>query len=287
MNYKEFSTNIKTDLKKFNNVGLIDDITIIRELYKVMDRFGVYTKTRNDKVIEIRNNTAELPYNFKKLILAIKCEPFKAEVPEEAKKIELSTHFSKVLDYRRKKWDECNPCNFEYEEECVVEKVYLNKSTKPVKYYYNNPTLLKLTDGIDVDKCASECKNKYVKQSPYSINIVDKKIYTNFKEGDIYIQYYGYPTDEEDFPILPDSELGSFLEYAEVRVKLRILENALYNGEDTAGDRIGQLISRLDQKERDLYLKTMTEFKMSGIFNQLDEYGEFIKTKFELLNFEI
>lgn len=287
MTFKEFSSNIRSDLRKYNNVGLIDDITIIRELYRILDLFGTYSKVRTDKVIEVENNTAKLPDNFKSLILAIKCEPAKEELPEENKPIDLGTYIETTADIRRKKWDNCNPCNFTYEDECIVERVYLHKGAAPIKYYYNKPTLLKLTDGIDVDKCAEECKNKFVTRSPFSINIVGNKLYTNFKEGDIYMQYYGYPTDDDGYPILPDSELGSFLAYAETRIKIKILENILYNGEDTAGDKIASIIQRLDQKERDLYLKTMTEFKMAGIFNKLDEYGDYIAREFQLLNFSI
>lgn len=283
MTFQQFTAEIRTDLQKFDSVGLIQDIDIIKEVYRGLQKFGKFPLVEFEKVITIRNNRGTLPSNFKKLDLAIKCEPF--EVASEEKDILLNTKIWSTLDRQSSTWKTCDPCDVTYTKDCIVEKVYLTVGAPPVKFYYNDPIILQLTDGMQPGTCTDTCKNKLVKRSPYEINIKNKTIFTNFKDGTVYVKYYGYPADENGFPHIPNSELGSMEEYLLNRVKLSIVERMFNNGDDTQSDRIGSMLQRYEAKDRDLYLKAMTEYKMTDMLSSMDDYGQEIRRDFEIYNY--
>lgn len=283
LTFEQFASEIKSELSKYDNVGLIDDTLIMKQVYRGMNKFGVFPMEIYEDTLEVKNNKVKLPENFKALDLAIKCEPYK--VATEDRTVLLEDRMWSVLDRSSASWDECSPCDITYTKDCIVEKVYLKTKTPAATFYYNKPMLLKLTEGTSVGECTDTCKNKFVTSSPFEINIRNKTIYTNFKDGTIFVRYYGYHVDEEGMPYIPTSELGSMEEYLENKVKLAILEQILENGDDVPGDRAAQLLQRRDQKDRDLYLKAMTEYKMGNIFTNLEEYGRHIKRTFELYNY--
>src|SRR5690606_19800167 len=96
---------------------------------------------------------------------------------------------------------------------------------------YDTPMLLRLVKGFKRDLCAADCRNMFVKDCIYEINVIGTTLYTNFTDGTIYMQYYGIDMDGDDI-IIPDTPKGHLNTYMELYLKSRIVENILFNGDD-------------------------------------------------------
>lgn len=72
--------------------------------------------------------------------------------------------------------------------------------------------------------------------SPNKIQIRNGWLYCAFKEGKIYINYQGYPEDEDGEIMVPDHPMLN--EYYEYAVKLRIFENLLLNGDEVSDKKL-------------------------------------------------
>ena len=68
-------SDIKSDLKSYDESGLIDDISLSLHLLNELKGFGGNLMETYPKIIEIRNGKAFLPDNFFALVKAVKTEP--------------------------------------------------------------------------------------------------------------------------------------------------------------------------------------------------------------------
>ena len=68
-------TDIKSDLKSYDESGLIDDVSLSLHLIDELKGFGGNVMQTYPKIIEVINGQAQLPINFFALIKAVKTEP--------------------------------------------------------------------------------------------------------------------------------------------------------------------------------------------------------------------
>lgn len=79
--------------------------------------------------------------------------------------------------------------------------------------------------------CAKSCLSCNDRHSKYAVEIIDGNVKTNFKEGNLYFQYYGVPIDEEGLPMIHDSKKGLVWQHIKYYVLFKLFEEIQYDDE--------------------------------------------------------
>jgi len=233
---ENIKADIKSDLKSYEESGLIDDISLSIHLLNELKGFGGNVMQTYPIVLEIRNGQAKLPDNFFSLIKAVKTEPIGYETTTECNQENLiSNYFYRVRKEASKIWDNQSgkfEDGAEYKEVC--EKIYLFDNALKAYFIYGNHTKLKLTRGFDKSKLNLKCENIYVSESPYEINIINNTLQTNFTTGFICIWYQGLETDRDTGDIiLPEDPNANIYKYLVATGKAKVFELLWANDDDT------------------------------------------------------
>lgn len=263
MNLPEFIAEIETELSSFADTGLIDRITIEQIVLNKIKVLGANALETKEKIIDIKNSTAQLPKDFKSLKLALKLEAEGCTINGNKKdltesyiykqRIENPVIFSEItLDYVR-------TC----ESKLVTEKITINDTSVDVYY---QPKWLSLVRGIKKDNFEVDCLNLHpsIRNSyPHQISITNQTLNTNFSSGQIYIQYKGLQTDEDGEIIIPEFTTGDIYEYIKQSVKVQLVENWIANDENPKG--IAQLYSVWKQELPMLKRAALVEAKFGNL----------------------
>lgn len=235
MRRKQLIAEIETSLKNYSEAGLIDYRSLNFWLDNSLKLFGNNLMQLTEEVIAVENGQADLPKTFYNLHLAAKCDEVKQE--------------------------EC--------ESSLLPYVQVRD--------YTNHKLLRLTKGIKRELCATSCINKSlhkipnIHHCPFEMNIInDKKAHFNFKQGFVYIQYYGMPTDEDGDLFIPD--ITPLIKYLITHCQRKIVESLLLNDDDP---NVINKLNYLKQEEREQFSLAMTAVK----FSALGSWDEKLKAK--------
>tara|TARA_R110002126_G_scaffold147158_1_gene293179 strand:- start:269 stop:1267 length:999 start_codon:yes stop_codon:yes gene_type:complete len=242
------------DFPNYDNMDLIAPAQLIKVAKRVNYELGLKIFQTKEIVLEVEKGRAKLPDNFYVLNFAMMCGAYETKqyMPQgtwvEERPIEPQPYNKpgpEVIDTCKpepKPIIECPPCNkcgTACVDDCVdcsgtqprlceinckgetyelIQK--LNYTTRT--YSFLRPIkILDQTRDIDCD-----CPNLYW-NSPDTAWIKDGYIYTNFQEGNLYLNYQGMMEDDEGNLLVVDHDLLN--EYYEYAVKQRILENLILN----------------------------------------------------------
>lgn len=259
MTFQETLATLKSTFKSYDSVGLIDELSVYDWYLEALKEFGALPLELYEEVIEIKNGQGRLPDGFRKLVYAVKCEPFTYETKHtdhlQQSRFWTERHEKSAL------WDNCDDCCITESEKYIVEKVYFRDYE--CDYFYKNPTPLRLTKGINRKMCTTDCANLSVKRSPYEINIVKGKILqANFTTGNVFLRYRGFEEDEDGFIEIPETFNGYLERYITDYIKAKLMENIIANGDATGGEQT--LLGVYRQDARDNKIKAMTELKANN-----------------------
>lgn len=263
MTIETFIADFKAENEVYVSQGLVDDLMLYKWIIGAIQPFGNNICEIDSVVRQVRDYKATLPDNFYALRVAYWCEPrgYHAD-PKTISYLQGSRTWTERHEYSRE-WDSCEPQCYDVKEKIITESIYIDEDqNNRVDYYYKNPIPLKLGKVHDRTICNSGCRNLKVRQSPYEIVIRGKTIHTNFKTGNIYMQYYGLPVDSDGVPMIPDSPLGEVAKYVETYVYLKLYEKVLRGKEDT---NVITLFNYYVGKERDQRFRALTDSKASKI----------------------
>lgn len=104
----------------------------------------------------------------------------------------------------------CNPCvDFWSQDPSKIfnrhEQLLIQRGN--TVYRYNPPTLMRAGNVNTHRSCSKTCPNIY-SDSPDTFTIQNRKVYTNFKDGDMVMFYKAFPLDEETgLPMIPDDPI--------------------------------------------------------------------------------
>lgn len=286
MIFNEFLSDIKNSMKQYDSAGLIDEMSVYQWVIDALNAFSMLPTIKIETIVDIKNNTGKLPDGFKTLYSAIKCEPYSYTVEDESQPEQVlqDFYFYKVRELKNEDWNFCNPCDIQETESCVVEKVYLNNGIR-ANFYYNKPEPLKLnlTSYTKKTKCDRDCLNLNVTDSKHEISINNKTLYTNFREGKVFMVYNGYEEDEDGMLIIPETTENNIIRYLTAYVKKKILEEIFNNSDNTTNEQF--LYSMYMQEEQTYFTKTMGELKMKRVLQGMNKYKSQIKKQFQVYNF--
>lgn len=257
-NIDNIIAEIRNSLKQYDTSGLIDDLSIYDRTYKALRKFGNLITTKMETIIHVSDGKAALPSNFQSLKSAVKVDKSHIET-DLSDDVLQSTFFWKERTEQITDWNRCEDCSKEYTEKRIVEKVYLHE--KQVNFCYKNPCYLKLNRYTQKDSYARNCLNLKV-ESPFEISINNETLYANFKEGDIFIEYYGFETDEENKPYIPDTPQSRLETWLTYHLKRMIFEDIWLNSDDTGIEAKIQYLLAQEQAEFSL---AMTDIKAATL----------------------
>ena len=264
MNRRSLLAEIQSELKQYDESGLLDYRSLNRWLKNEVKRFGANVMILTEKVVEVKNGKAILPEDFFSLNIAAKCDADSHEFNEGCREdLQSSQYWTQRLETTYE-WDNLSGSHKGVDYKCIEEKIYHNNCA--ITFRYRNPQLLKLTKGIKRDICSNSCKNIKVRQAPWEMNILGETLNFNFKEGYVYLQYYGIPTDEEGDLYIPD--VRSLEEYLIAYCKRKTLETLWLNDDDV---NLVNKLSYMKQEERELFGLAMTQTKFEALSKNWDE----------------
>ena len=131
--------------------------------------------------------------------------------------------------------------------------------------------------------CEKECPNLKIKECPYEISIKGNTIYTNFKEGTIYITYKGFEEDDDGMVIIPESTMGHVEKYVNAYVSSELMFQMLANSDNTTNEQTlyGELLRQVGEYKA----LAVTELKFKGMDRAINKYKKVIKKEFNSFNF--
>lgn len=259
MTLSEFFLELEEDLSSFTSS--INRTSVKTNVINQLGIFGTNVAQLQEKVIAVKNSSAELPDNFKSLKLALKLTGagYNTQGAPEAteqiirQRIEDGAWFD---DINQEYVTTCNP-------KIVTEKIIIDNST--VNFFYE-PTWLSLTKGIKKDGIDSKCLNIHpsIRNAyPDKISITNRIINTNFSKGQIYLQYNALPTDEYGELIIPEYTTGDLREYILLYCKVKIAENLILNNKNPQG--LAQLYPGWAQSLPTFKAAALKEVRFAGL----------------------
>lgn len=261
---KNIIAEVRTDLAQYEASGMLDEISMRNWAKRALKTFGNLVTTLNEKTVEVKNGRAKLPEDFYSLYAAAKCEPKRCEIIKGQESDLLDTFFYRIRTESLKTFDNQSNVIQEGEYKEVVEKIFLRGGSVEADLFFHKPRLLKLTRGIKKEQCHPACKNlskELTYSSPWEINILGDYIQTNFKEGFIYLQFFGLEKDEEGEIIIPELSNDQLVEYLTYHLKRKALESVWISDDDSVQNKIQMML----QMENDAKLKAMSAAKIDSV----------------------
>lgn len=261
MNFKTTDSlfaKIKEDLYSFDAAGLIDEGKFHKDVQYILASLGVMWYKDADEMLTVKDYKACLPEDFTLVEAVYRCTPCgnPVELPSGVVFDELT--FSHYPETQIPDTHVAPTCTDFWGQDPhnifnVHRQLLIQRGTQV--HRYEPPVLMRPGNVNTKRSCSKTCPNVY-SQSDITFTIQNRKIYTNFKEGEIMIFYKAFPIDDETgLPMIPDNVL---IEKAiEDYVKYNILKSLRTNGEAD----VAQILP-LYQRDMDLSMaKAITETK--------------------------
>lgn len=263
MTLSEFTNEIENTFKNYTETGDIDRISIKMWVIHCLRQMGNNICEVRDAVKDVKNSQVLMPETFKSVKLALKLKPEGYKILGDMQEASNSYIYKQRIE--QEAW--FNHVTLQYETNCnskiITEKILLNE--QPAEFYYT-PQWLSITKGIKKDSFDSECLNLHpsIRNTyPHEISVNNRTINTNFKEGQIYVQYNSLPSDEDEEVVIPEITTGDLVHYVEAYVKTKISENLIANNLNPTG--LFQLYGTWKQELRELKRGALTECKFAGL----------------------
>jgi hypothetical protein len=257
MNKKELIAEIKTQVRQYDESGLIDNISLNRWITTELKRFGVSVMELRPYFLHVENGKTFLPQEFYSLKAAYYCKPESFHADDECKQELQNSHMWKFRTEKLMEWDNESQSHIGTDYKCFEEKIVWNNCTGVVRY--TKPQLVKLRNGKRNITCAEGCPNLKV-ASDYEITISKETLYTNFPEGTIYLECYVLPTDEDGEIMIYDNR--NLQEYLIAYCTRKIIQEIWVNDDDV------NLINKMNffaAEESKLFGLAMTAVKMEAL----------------------
>lgn len=259
MNIETLIADLRADYHKYNDMGLIDPMSVYRWANIALKRFGGLIAEPSARMVYSRGKQAVLPDGFFDLIKAYKCEPWAYDCDKKVIH-QLQNEFAWIERTERgHTWCSCDECCEEEFCKTVTEKLYIN--TFPVTFHYKNPQLLKEVSHTSYSSCKSDCEKCVEDYNMFDVSVKGGILYCHF-DGPIYIKYTSTPIDGNGLPVIPDTPLGRLSDYVEVYIKKRLFEVALVNSGIPG---TAELYKEFSMNERELFPQAMSDCRMMGV----------------------
>jgi hypothetical protein len=242
LKYRTFDSlleDVKMDLRNLSADTSIEPAQLIKVARKCNYDLGLRIQRSRETVLEIEKGKARLPEDFQIMNFALICGNYTVvEVPPQGTNVQ-----EIVPGYRP--WIESNTCSdcngTSPETTCMTQcgtDYTLVQMVNTVRREFRtfSPISFRSSQFVDVE-CPNACSPSWHNKDEAYIK--DGWVYTNFTDGNLYINYQADMVDDEGNIIVPDHPMLN--EYYEYSLKKRILENLVMDNVNVTGQY--QLIS--------------------------------------------
>lgn len=246
--FDELLSAVLTDLKRFDQEGLINPQDLIKEAQAVNRELGVRIQPNKETIVSVQKGRVKLPNNYYLINFALACGEYEVVTPIiqgiQTEDIMLNAqqapqHLPDLICTSR---DCNNPCAVRLTECGDKFEVIQTFKTEVRKYKYLIPLHL------EADSISPECAHFFGGTHHRKAQIKQKWLYTPFDCGDVYINYVGNMEDDDNNLLVIDDPIIN--EYYEYRLKVRVLEILL-----TEGEQVADLYKLFDAKRRNARLE--------------------------------
>jgi hypothetical protein len=228
LKYRTFESlleDVKLDLKSLVTDGSVDPSQLIKVATRINYDLGLRIYMTKERLLIVEKGRVRLPDDFYVMNFALVCGEYTEDVS-----MPQGTNVQQVTPEWRP-WVEANYCSdvsLPSQPVCLTQcgteyqlVQIVNKQTRTYKLF--SPIRFRNSQFVDC-----ECPNLQASWARDEAYIKDGWIYTNFKEGKLYINYQGTLEDADGYLMVPDHPYLN--EYYEYGLKKRILENLLMDG---------------------------------------------------------
>jgi len=227
LKYRTFESlleDVKVDLKSLTTDGTIDPSQLIKVATRINYDLGLRIYMTKERLLKVEKNRVRLPSDFYVMNFALLCGEF-----TETQVMPQGTNIQEVTPEWRP-WVEqkyCSNVSLPEQPVCLTQcgqsyQLIQVVNTQQRTYKTFAPIRFRNSQFVDCD-----CPNlqSMARDEAY---IKDGWIYTNFEEGNMYINYQGTLENDEGDLMVPDHPYLN--EYYEYGLKKRILENLIMDG---------------------------------------------------------
>lgn len=268
MTLTELKAEISTSLQMYEDSGLVDHHAIDLWIKNALKKFGNNVMQLSEKVLRVEKSRTPLPEDFWRLYVAAMCKPTAHKILNGDKDILASSVYWTKRIETEYGWNNLSESHNKKNYKEVVEREYY-RGTEIESRYQPSPVVLSITRGFNRDLYTKDCVNirsHFTRDQEHEINLTNNYIETNFKEGHIYIQYYGLPKNEDGEIVVssPNSHLEEYLEYLAIR---KTLQNIMLSSDADVSNKIQYFL----QMERESHSNAMTESKFNSLGENYDK----------------
>lgn len=219
---------VKKRLSSFDALGLIDDGDFYDHIFFVIEELGLGVYQECQAVIPICDGVGQLPKNFREYHATYKLRADHGNPPDinEQKPVIFyqATEFHKEAN--NKCCIDCVGCD--EGKIRVVVRTFVNGDNVERSFAGEHPMILSPNAGIRCGEDHHHLHKNVFRSHENELTITDdKKVKVNFKKGELYMQYYGLPFDENELPMVPDQK--DIIAAIEYRIYSQLFEEFLWN----------------------------------------------------------
>lgn len=260
---EELFNSIKEDFYSFDNANLIDEGQFYRHVVYILGILGNAWYEEVDDIFSIEGYKLKLPSNFYMLDQVYRCFPQNSSGTQPDGIVLKARSFDK---YPQDCEVPCNACPVP--TNCILnthEQLVVQRNNIIGNRTYSNFGLLSIGNKKTKGKCTGNCANLF-SDNPDSITIEGNTLFTNFREGNIYIRYYAFPLDEKGLPMIPNDE--RIMKCIEYYIKSKIIENMWVNGDADVASKVSFYDAKYKEALSDAqYITKLSSF--STMLNQI------------------
>ena len=194
-------SKIKREWKSFGIVNLIDDADFPLYTAEVLRELKRAAYKEESAMLMMKDGKCKIPSGFMSLHSAYRCGNSTVSTCTD----QLQRKTVGYIDRTSEFFGKSNKCEAICGEGQLVEKITTREYIKEGyrDYSYDAPRLLRLSPQF-FDYTTEGCPNRNV-MSGDELSINNGYFFNNFGDGEIYIQYYAFPYDENNLPLIPNS----------------------------------------------------------------------------------
>jgi len=219
---EELISEVQLYFSKYAASDVIQPGDIINVAWQTTYDLGLRIFNVDEKILELYNFHARLPDNFYSLNYAFLCS-MRREITDYP--MGLQTEMIPLDDVQYRDYSDVSPCqtsnpcdiNIPPRKICTFcngKNYELVQKVGNIVYSYSGFVPVKLVHYSGITKLCNGCPNINV-ESAYTISIKNRFVNANVSEGHLYINYMGFPMDENGNMLIPNHPyLNRYYKYA-------------------------------------------------------------------------
>lgn len=199
-------SKIKRRLKSFVSVNLVDELNFAEYTMDILRTLGSSSAKELEVMLKIKDSVAKLPENYKQYHAFYKANDYDDDYS--------SCNTDKRIFQGKTIFEEDVTCEFlNRDKNCVVDccddklisRVTVRRYIKdqPINCNYTNLVPMLVTPNVRPSNGQTILSGN---RGCMEITIDEGYVICPFEEGFVFMQYYGYPFDEEGLPMIEDNK---------------------------------------------------------------------------------